>query len=146
MVSKITSRRQARKIMEKKLGRKLDTFEYVHHKDGNPFNNDVENLEVKTPKTHSIVHNQSENNKGKLNPMYGRKRPDRARMNRERKGKFKHSKKSIEKMRTIHQELYRKGLKPKLTMRGKKHSDKTKKLMSKIATEKNFINHFNIKS
>ena len=33
-------------LMEKKLGRPLDPKEQVHHKDGSPLNNNLENLEV----------------------------------------------------------------------------------------------------
>ncbi len=38
--------RRARKTIELKLGRKLDSKEDVHHKDENLFNGDDENLEV----------------------------------------------------------------------------------------------------
>jgi len=47
-----------RAIMEQVIGRELSTLEYVHHKDGNPLNNAPDNLEVMTPKDHSVHHNQ----------------------------------------------------------------------------------------
>jgi len=47
---------QHREVMEKKLGRKLECWEDVHHKDGNRQNNDEQNLEVLTHSEHSRVH------------------------------------------------------------------------------------------
>lgn len=44
-------------LMEQKLGRKLEQNEQVHHKDGNPLNNDVDNLEVKLLGEHQREHN-----------------------------------------------------------------------------------------
>lgn len=32
--------------MEEKLGREIRKGEYIHHKDGNPLNNDINNLEI----------------------------------------------------------------------------------------------------
>ena len=43
-------------IMEKYLGRNLKNNEQVHHKDGNPLNNDIDNLEVLTFEEHLNVH------------------------------------------------------------------------------------------
>ena len=43
-------------VMEKYLGRKLKDNEQVHHKDGNPLNNDIDNLEVLTFEEHLNVH------------------------------------------------------------------------------------------
>ena len=40
------ARREHRVLMERHLGRKLEPWELVHHKDGNPQNNAIENLEL----------------------------------------------------------------------------------------------------
>lgn len=43
---KRVARREHRVIMESHLGRRLEPWEVVHHKDENPLNNDISNLEV----------------------------------------------------------------------------------------------------
>lgn len=45
-----------RVVMENHLGRLLDASEIVHHKDGNKFNNNVNNLEVMTNEDHVKHH------------------------------------------------------------------------------------------
>lgn len=50
-----------RPIMENYLGRKLKSWEVVHHKDGNPMNNDVSNLEVMSHKEHAVLHRRLSN-------------------------------------------------------------------------------------
>ena len=45
-----------RHIMQLHLGRKLDTNECVHHIDGNPRNNELSNLELKSRSEHSKEH------------------------------------------------------------------------------------------
>lgn len=47
-----------RLLLEEKLGRKLATNEQVHHIDGNPLNNDVDNLEISMLGEHQLLHNQ----------------------------------------------------------------------------------------
>lgn len=39
-------------IMEEYIGRKLDSEEFVHHKNGNKKDNRIENLQIVTRKTH----------------------------------------------------------------------------------------------
>lgn len=46
--------------MEIKLGRKLLLNELVHHKDGNPRNNVIENLELETRASHNNIHHPKE--------------------------------------------------------------------------------------
>ena len=43
-------------LMEKKLGRHLGSHEHVHHRDGNPFNNDLANLEIIDASKHASMH------------------------------------------------------------------------------------------
>ena len=45
-----------RKAAEDKLGRRLYSWEEVHHIDGNHFNNDPENIEVLSKSEHSKIH------------------------------------------------------------------------------------------
>jgi len=45
-----------RLIAEKKIGRRLKPDEIVHHKDGNPKNNDLDNLEAMLQRDHAKIH------------------------------------------------------------------------------------------
>lgn len=48
--------REHRVIMERHLGRKLEPWEHVHHKDGNKLNNEIENLAVISAEEHNKEH------------------------------------------------------------------------------------------
>lgn len=54
-----SGRKWARLRMEQHLGRKLDYNETVHHKDGNPLNNDLANLEVLSRAEHGSLHSRA---------------------------------------------------------------------------------------
>lgn len=45
-----------RVVMEKHLGRPLENHEHVHHRDGDPSNNDISNLELTTNSEHRKYH------------------------------------------------------------------------------------------
>lgn len=47
-----------RYLMQQHVGRQLDRFELVHHKDHNKRNNSIDNLEIVTPKEHALIHLQ----------------------------------------------------------------------------------------
>ena len=46
-----------RYLLQKSIGRELQWNEQVHHKDENPLNNDLDNLEIKLLGTHQREHN-----------------------------------------------------------------------------------------
>jgi hypothetical protein len=50
------ARRAHRVVMEAHIGRKLDPWELVHHRDGNPANNDIANLEITDWGSHTAEH------------------------------------------------------------------------------------------
>lgn len=45
-----------RKLMEDKLGRKLEKWEHVHHINGNPKDNRIENLQILSATEHARLH------------------------------------------------------------------------------------------
>jgi hypothetical protein len=46
----------SRTVMSRAIGRELHTDELVHHKDGDPFNNEIDNLELATRAEHKRIH------------------------------------------------------------------------------------------
>jgi len=50
------ARREHRVVMERSIGRRLEPWEVVHHKDGNPSNNALSNLEIKEFGLHTTEH------------------------------------------------------------------------------------------
>lgn len=45
-----------KEVMENYLGRSIEKDEVVHHIDGNPFNNNIDNLELLTRGVHTTCH------------------------------------------------------------------------------------------
>jgi hypothetical protein len=64
-----TSRRRARLLMERHLGCELDPSQHVHHVNGDPFDNRLENLTVISASDHGKLH-------AKRNPIPPWKRPN----------------------------------------------------------------------
>lgn len=60
-----------RKIMEDHLGRKLSSNEIVHHINGDPFDNRIENLVVTTRSEHQKFYHKADLN-NRRNPIDGR--------------------------------------------------------------------------
>jgi uracil-DNA glycosylase family 4 len=54
--------REARFLLEYKIGRKLNNDEQCHHKDQNKLNDDFDNLELHTIQSHSSIHSKGDNN------------------------------------------------------------------------------------
>lgn len=48
--------REHRLVMERHIGRKLEKYEDVHHRDHNKTNNDISNLELLTRSDHAVKH------------------------------------------------------------------------------------------
>jgi hypothetical protein len=55
--------RQHRLRMEKKLGRKLERWEVVHHRDDNKENNDLDNLRLMNDPDHKSLHSSKRKHK-----------------------------------------------------------------------------------
>jgi len=62
--------KESRILMEAHVGRKLRTDDNVHHKNGDPFDNRIENLELLNRREHTLLHNTiaEVNRKGLNNP------------------------------------------------------------------------------
>ncbi len=52
------ARREHRVVVESHIGRRLEPWEIVHHKDGNPANNCLENLEIVEFGAHTTAHHK----------------------------------------------------------------------------------------
>lgn len=59
-------------LMEEKLGRPLEPYEDVHHIDGNPLNNDINNLQIILHGEHQKQHSQKYFDKMMTCPICGK--------------------------------------------------------------------------
>lgn len=57
--------REHRLVMEQHIGRRLLPVEIVHHRDGNPGNNAIDNLEIVTRARHMRIHHLGEKSTGR---------------------------------------------------------------------------------
>ena len=83
--SKTYSRCEARRIFKRYYGRRVKKGYHLHHKDGNAFNNDIQNLIECTPEEHLEFHRQmgdvvsktgwihTANNKGTLGKRWSKR-------------------------------------------------------------------------
>jgi len=55
---RLEKRREARLIMQEKLGRQMNSAEHVHFIDGDVFNTDLENLYFCKVREHRLIHSQ----------------------------------------------------------------------------------------
>ena len=89
-------------VMEVLLGRPLETREEVHHKDGDTYNNEPENLEVLIKGGHMSLHMQNGGKEYLRQVNLGRKHtPEALEKMRQASTGRKHTPETIEKLRQI---------------------------------------------
>ena len=75
MSRKDESRKQARKVMAAFLGIRLPSFAIVHHKNGDPLDNSITNLELVTRGDHSKIHSDDRDQRKGRKSTKGRTLP-----------------------------------------------------------------------
>jgi hypothetical protein len=78
--------KEHRLVMSQFLGRPLESWEHIHHIDGNKLNNDISNLQLVTDSHHGTISNENNRKYGQRCSDPKCKHPDRTEMRKYKNG------------------------------------------------------------